>query len=769
MRINRSVALPTLVLALLAAVARAAGPSDGPDGDTLVKVAKSVVQVIASGCAGGEGDRAGSGFVLGSDGSIVTDLHVVAGCGTIQAKYQGIDQLPAKIVRVLKLRDLALLKVDHPPAVPGLMLSGGVPQVKEELDVIGFPLGLPAYDNTPLHVTLATQTTPELRAALRQQELDQLKSVGFPDLDTQVIRVDGNLLPGHSGAPLIDFKGQVAGVGSGGLEHGTVGIGWAIRAQYVADLLNSKDTAAVAAGGVSSVSFAAALPHRDKVDSTVKCGELSLVRRQVKPAGKLIASADDPVKLRRLVQDLTSLKVEALEHEPFAIWTEPKSGAGIAIPAGSRIEPGSENCVVHTSVPTIDYIISLTPTTEDTKSAAWELAADREGWVRLHQAMALAGTRMVGIDRVHSINRRTENGGLISRLMLIGQRQDGTPIRVFLNTLAGRGALIAIFVINRDVRAEDDQPSAKNTPPERGNTTATKQTTVSDEPELPSLSVLPTVSFRPATLQSEGEKNAELAWARSLLAVNFTAFPPLQATEPPGGDKQDEGSEDDTLVAPGARSYPRIRCGELDFIPVATSEPLADLARSGPVENVLEATLRKQAGSSFLSIQNDQFDAWAQPVRGATIFLPRGTTFSADPHACRIATATPSVSFTLRGLKASFDTVEQDAERQRIASALPDFMSDIAQQAGLATWVDHDTERFSGEVPPGGKISGRLFEGIRPDGKHVVMAVTMLIRDRTIVLFAMTDRDAELGKMSKADRSAFAEGLAAIRLSTLAP
>jgi hypothetical protein len=179
--------------------------------------------------------------------------------------------------------------------------------------------------------------------------------------------------------------------------------------------------------------------------------------------------------------------------------------------------------------------------------------------------------------------------------------------------------------------------------------------------------------------------------------------------------------------------------------------------------------LRKEASSSLLSIQNDQFDAWAQPVRGATIFLPRGTTFSADPHACRIATATPSVSFTLRGLKASFDTVEQDAERQRIASALPDFMSDIAQQAGLATWVDHDTERFSGEVPPGGKISGRLFEGIRPDGKHVVMAVTMLIRDRTIVLFAMTDRDAELGKMSKADRSAFAEGLAAIRLSTLAP
>jgi S1-C subfamily serine protease len=228
--------LPSL---LLISSAQAAEPHGGPDGSILAQAAKSVVQVIAQGCPGQDSNRAGSGFALQQGGMIVTDLHVVAGCKSYQVKYQGIDELPATIVRVLSVRDLALLKVNGSPPVPGLQLSKTAPQVKEELDVIGFPLGLPAYDSTSLHVTLATETTPELRNALRQQEVDQLKSVGFPSLDTQVVRVDGNLLPGHSGAPLIDYQGNVAGIGDGGLERGTVGIGWATRPQYVDELLNS--------------------------------------------------------------------------------------------------------------------------------------------------------------------------------------------------------------------------------------------------------------------------------------------------------------------------------------------------------------------------------------------------------------------------------------------------------------------------------------------------------------------------------------------------
>jgi S1-C subfamily serine protease len=566
------------IVLIWATAAHAAGPQDGPDGAILAQAAKSVVQVISAGCPGEEGElRSGSGFVLGKDGMIVTDLHVVAGCGSYQVKYPGIDELPATIAHVLMARDLALLKVDHPPStVPALQLAKTAPQVKDELDVIGFPLGLAAYDSTGLHVTLATQTTPKLRFALRQQEIDELKSVGFPDLDTQVIRVDGNLLPGDSGAPLIDYQGNVAGIGDGGLERGTVGIGWATRPQYVEELLNSSEAPPGATSGIASVAFAAAIPNAGKDDRTVKCGPLDLVRSRDVRLGRLIKTTDDPVKLRTLMQDLVSAPIKQFDNDRFAIWTEPKSGAGIALPAGLRVEAGSEHCTVHTDAPNIDYVIFLEPLPFHADTAEWELGARRQVWLTSHhRVLAMADTRRVVEDRQNSAYAspwRFENGGMIDRQMLTGQTTNGKTVRVFRNTLSGRGASVSILVVNRDVKSN------------------------------------------PAEM-TEQEK---LAWARGLLAVNLTALPPLQeavatAEAPTASDIQAAD-----MIWPGSRGYPHIRCGDASVVPLSQPRTLGDLASAASppwpppyLEEMLPALTRFQ----FEQITKDQFDVWVQPLR----------------------------------------------------------------------------------------------------------------------------------------------------------
>lgn len=717
-----------LILAILliwATAARAAGPQDGPDGAMLAQAAKSVVQVISTGCPGEEGALvSGSGFVLGKDGTIVTDLHVVAGCASYQVKYPGIDELPATLVHVLTERDLALLKVDHPPpGILGLQLAKTAPQVKEELDVIGFPLGLPAYDDASLRVTLATQVTPALRDGLDPQTLDQLKSAGSPALDTQVVRVDGNLLPGDSGAPLIDYQGNVAGIGDGGLERGTVGIGWATRPQYVGELLNSHEPPPSTTSGVASVAFATTIPSTGADDRTVKCGGLSLIRRRGTRLAALIKTSDDPVRLGKLLRDLTGALVEQYEDNHFAIWTEPRSGAGIAVPRGLQIESGTEYCTVHTAVPTITYLIALQPLPMEAGSAEWELAANRESWLAGHRAEDLANAPLILFDPKYAVPRRFENGGIIERSLGAGQSRDGSPVRIYSNDLAGRGVFASILVVNRN---------AKATPADM------------TEPE-------------------------KLAWTLGLLAVNLTALPPLPEAAVQGEASQAGATEPTDVVLPGRRDYPRIRCGDASLIPLSRPRSLAELAGAAPLPADFQSLLRERAGIGTDQLVDGQFDIWAQPIRGAIVLLPHALKPAADQTACQIPSASASISYTLRVVMPGSKGMSIPEWRRQIGDDQRAFLHDLASAAGILARPDRRS-RFHVVIPPNGFVGGLLANGTRPNGDPALIYLVSLRRDRVLTLFAMTDLDATApAGLSVADRAALAQGLAAVRLSTLLP
>ena len=715
-----------LILAILliwATAARAAGPQDGPDGATLIQAAKSVVQVISSGCPGEEGERAGSGFVLGTGALIVTDLHVIAGCASYQVKYPGIDELPATVAHVLMARDLALLKVDHPPAVPGLQLAATAPQVKEELDVIGFPLGLPAYDDAGLHVTLATQLTPALRDGLDPQTLDELKLVGSPTLDTQVIRVNGNLLPGDSGAPLIDYQGKVAGIGDGGLERGTVGIGWATRPQYVDQLLNSDEGPPSDATGIASVAFAATIPSTGKDDRTVKCGTLSLIRRRGTRLAALIKTSEDPAQLGNLLQGLTGAPVEQFDDEHFSVWTEPKSGAGIAVPRGLRIEAGPEYCTVHTAVPTITYLITLKPLPMEASTAEWELAANRESWLAIHRAAYLGELSFFLGDPKYSTPRRFENGGIVERFMSTGQSADGKAVRIYINDLAGRGVFASILVVNRDAKAVPEDMTG----PEK------------------------------------------LAWTLGLLAVNLTALPPLPETAMQGQASAASAAEPPDVVLPGPRDYPRIRCGEAGLIPLSQPRALADLAGAAFFPAYFQSLVQARAGIGIDRIADSRFDLWAQPTRGAIVLLPHGLKPTANQTACRIPSASASINFTLRVFVPPRNGMSKAEWWRQIAIDQRAFLRGLALETGISAQPD-PRSRFQARILPDGFVDGELFNGTRLNGDPGLIYFVRLKRDRVLTLFAMTDLDAAApAGLPLADRTALAQGLAAIRFSTLLP
>jgi putative serine protease PepD len=189
--------------------------------------AQDAVAFIAA--ASSQGQGTGSGFVVSSDGLIVTNQHVVDGASEVAVKI-GTDgeQLPAEIVGVDASQDLALLKVDGND-LPTLELGDSESvEVGDDTYAIGNPYGL---DHT--------LTTGVVSALDRDLQAPNGATI------SGAIQTDAALNPGNSGGPLLDGDGKVIGVNAqiaasnGG---GNVGIGFAIPASTVKQFVEQAES-----------------------------------------------------------------------------------------------------------------------------------------------------------------------------------------------------------------------------------------------------------------------------------------------------------------------------------------------------------------------------------------------------------------------------------------------------------------------------------------------------------------------------------------------
>ena len=182
---------------------------------------KSVVQVrVSQGGAGGSG----SGFVIDSNGTIVTNAHVVSGANEVQVRFDdngaGVD---AQVVGRDQSSDLAVLRVDSSNTQnvkPLRLADSDTVKVGDLAVAIGFPLGLER--------TVTAGIISGVGRAIRAPN-------GF-SID-KVIQTDAPINPGNSGGPLLDGAGRVIGVNSqiatAGGGGGNVGIGFAVPSNTV--------------------------------------------------------------------------------------------------------------------------------------------------------------------------------------------------------------------------------------------------------------------------------------------------------------------------------------------------------------------------------------------------------------------------------------------------------------------------------------------------------------------------------------------------------
>ncbi|CAG4906996.1 DegQ family serine endoprotease [Paraburkholderia gardini] len=136
----------------------------------------------------------GSGFIVSSDGYILTNAHVVDGANVVTVKLTDKREFKAKVVGSDKQSDVAVLKIDA-TSLPTVKI--GDPRqskVGQWVVAIGSPYG---FDNT---------VTSGIISA---------KSRSLPNENyTPFIQTDVPVNPGNSGGPLFNLQGEVIGINS---------------------------------------------------------------------------------------------------------------------------------------------------------------------------------------------------------------------------------------------------------------------------------------------------------------------------------------------------------------------------------------------------------------------------------------------------------------------------------------------------------------------------------------------------------------------------
>lgn len=136
----------------------------------------------------------GSGFIISSDGHILTNYHVVRGAAEVIVKLSDRRQLPAKVLGVDPPSDLALVKIEARDLPVADISPAGELKVGEWVLAIGSPFG---FDHS---VTVGIVSAKG-------------RSVGTEQY-VPFIQTDVAINPGNSGGPLFNLDGEVVGINS---------------------------------------------------------------------------------------------------------------------------------------------------------------------------------------------------------------------------------------------------------------------------------------------------------------------------------------------------------------------------------------------------------------------------------------------------------------------------------------------------------------------------------------------------------------------------
>jgi S1-C subfamily serine protease len=185
-------------------------------GDIAAILRADVPAVVAIVDDGGpvNGGAAGTGFVISSDGVIVTNNHVIEDASRIQAQFSDGRKLTAKILGRDPSSDLAVIKVEGVNLEAIELGDSDQVQVGDDVVAIGNALALEGG------LTVTRGIVSGLHRAVNTSAGGSL---------ADVIQTDAAINPGNSGGPLVDSQGRVIGINTAIADPGEAqNVGFAI-------------------------------------------------------------------------------------------------------------------------------------------------------------------------------------------------------------------------------------------------------------------------------------------------------------------------------------------------------------------------------------------------------------------------------------------------------------------------------------------------------------------------------------------------------------
>jgi 2-alkenal reductase len=176
--------------------------ADGSLAALYSKVNPGVVTIIAYGSGTGN-DALGSGFVIDTNGDILTNMHVIASAVSVEVDFPSGFMAQGTIAAKDPNSDVAVIHVDAPAGElhPLALGDSSLMKIGDPVIAIGNPFGL--YN---------TMTTGIVSALGRTDDsLSSTTDSGFY-LIGDMIQTDAALNPGNSGGPLLNLKGEVIGI-----------------------------------------------------------------------------------------------------------------------------------------------------------------------------------------------------------------------------------------------------------------------------------------------------------------------------------------------------------------------------------------------------------------------------------------------------------------------------------------------------------------------------------------------------------------------------